>query len=399
MKQIRKTRIRTFQTPRKVFRLLENKQARAADQNERQVVGGKSEILAEGSKQITRSSFFKRILYSTWNAIPIGYTFPIARELLKTLTKVVFSKLRRRSIEETLDLAPNYPEVKMAPLEMSFTRRPRGVLNWFKDIFSGKPYRLLSDMKDGVLYSPKGGSLSGIFPRTMSKMTDDPITQSILKLNRLMYLESLEEEYQELQNLDSVGLNQLMARLLNAGKKNTLMLYMFGFRDSQIEILEDRIESVLDGSVSSQKLMAVIREKKHELTRHSGFLGDSASEMRTGLLEEDYELRDFDGILENNDISLSGSVKEKVEKLFSLREELVEEAGKTVGPIEYCRASMYRIAREIGEKVVSANALQNSSDIYFLTIYEVSDLMKKGVIDHQTIERRRNKVNEIVSGN
>jgi hypothetical protein len=297
--------------------------------------------------------------------------------------------------------------LNFTPLEMSFTRRPNGILNWFKDIFSGKPYRLLSDMRDGHLYSPDGGSLKGVFPWTISAILNDPLALSVLKSARNEKLAGLVSEYQQLGDLESQTHTRLLDLLRSGGAKNALMFYMQGFRDSQIHVADEMIREVIDScglpSVYRVNLSDAVygNQTGFELNvPRRGYMGIGRWGPELGFLDASYALPSLKDDLDkegNGAIydSIPQVAQRRLPRLLRIREELVQEAGMTIEPVEYCRSAFYRLSKELGRRLVGANIIDKAGDINFLTVREVAKALRRKQADRDAISRRKDTFSDL----
>lgn len=357
-----------------------------------------SMILEEGKKAEDDASWAKKKLYTTWNSIPWACAPMIAGELGVAILKSLPGQ------KEALGLEPNYEELRFTPLENSFTRRPNGFFNWFKDIFEGKPYRLLSDMgEDGVLHSPKGGSLENVFPLTTISMIENPMALGILKKERVGQLESLVTEYdKKYQNPESMTTEQLLEALLYVGDQNSIMFYRQGFRDTQVVMaglmIAKEIFSSGLGDDEKKKLVAAIFAcfSTFDLkVPNRGYGREGVPHADLSFVDRKYDFADLTSMLEALGASkefkaLPPEMQERVARLFKIREELAQEAMGTITPIEFCRSTMYGLSKELGKRLVAEGKLKNADDMNFITIYELPDIVSgKAKVDEQVIAERR----------
>lgn len=288
----------------------------------RAVRGEGSMTLHYGKREAEKAGFFKRMIYTTWNSIPWRHSFSIAWELGKAMLRSMWSReLKIRALE----LRPNYPEFRFSVLENSFTRRSNGALNWIKDIAGGKPYRLVSDMEDGELLSPRGGSLVGIFPKTMLGMLRNPLTMGVLEAERIGLAADLINDYGEkFGNLEGLDMQGLLGALKYVGENNSVMFYRCGFRDSLLEMA---------------------RKRMNEITGGRGSIGVEADR--------------------------------RVARLDSIIHELEQEVNAMNGILDSFRKQFHRISLELGKTMWNEGIIDWPLKIAFSTIYEV----EKGIAD------------------
>lgn len=370
-------------------------------------------ILAEGKKAEENASWLDRKLYSTWNSIPFAYAPRIFGELLMTV-------IRQRSLggqKEPLDLKPAYPAFNFTPLENSFTRRPNGAWNWVKDVVlefvadipgegtyqGGRPYRILSDMgEDGVLLAPKGGDLTDVFPATIIKMMGDPYAMGVLKKERQGQLGEIVTQYSGKYNEpQKMGTDELVKAVKYVGHENAVMFFRQGFRDSQVfmltRMLGGMIASSKLGKEEKTRLMGWLAKHGERLVlnhKGRGYSDDNFGHPDTGFLGMKYRMRDIGELPGDEEKEIFGKLpketRDAMNRLFKMREELVQEANETIVPIEYCRNTIYRLSRELGKRLVGVGKLKEASDINFLTVYELDDIIDgSATADDELIKSRR----------
>ena|GEM_PF-3986041 len=372
-------------------------EAAAKQKKERKgVVRQSSAILEEGKKAEENTSAFTKAFYTTWNSIPWAHSPSIAVELWKT----IFKQGSFGGQKEALKLEPNYKELNFTPLENSFTRRANGFGNWMADVFGGKPYRILSDMgEDGVLYSPKGGSLEEVFPVTIMRIVNDPLAMGILKEERIGQLEELVNAYEEKYGkLGEMETPELFEALKEVGDENSVMFYRQGFRDSQVYFIEKMLRGVvLNSGLTAKEKGRIIgliegRYTKFDIrVANRGYGREGLENAGTDFVDMKYDLPELEIMLGDEAAykKLSGAERAELGHLVKMREELVQEAHATIAPVEFCRRTFYNISAELGSKLAEEGKLAKADDVHFLTVQELGNVIGGAEVDQALIEKRR----------
>jgi hypothetical protein len=353
-------------------------------------------ILGEGREAEKEAGPLDRITYSTWNSIPWAKAPYIALELWAA----IFRQGSLGGQKEGLNMKPNYAELNFTPLENSFTRRPNGAGNWVKDIFSGNPYRILSDLEDGVLYSPDGGSLKNIFPGTINSIIGDPLAMGVLKEARVEQLGTLTAEYKKAySNPAKMGKEELVEAIDDVGFKNKEMFYYQGFRDSMVHKIESEIYHELMTAQMTDEDKAALGGQISGLLPKMEILVPNRGYGRKGIPVVDTSFENMGYSIPKLGEALTGRAKmlfetmpkekrERLEKLVQLKAELVQEGNRMVEAVEYCRGTLYSLSAELGKKLKAEGRVQDASDVNFLTIYELKDVVD-GAADQATVEMRK----------
>jgi hypothetical protein len=353
-------------------------------------------ILKEGGKAKKEAGAIDRITYTTWNSIPWAKAPYIAVELWAR----IFSQGSLGGQREALKMRPNYPELNFTPLENSFTRRPNGAWNWVKDIAGGNPYRILSDIEDGVLYSPDGGSLKNIFPGTILGIINEPLAMGALKEARVGQLSALTKEYKQKYSTPAkMGKEELLAAIEDVGFKNKEMFYYQGFRDSMVHKIESEIGHEIMTAEMTDGDKAALGGQISGLLPEMEIIVPNRGYGRKGLPVADTSFENMKYSIPKLGQALTGRAKmlfetlprekrERLERLVQLKAELVEEGNKMVEAVEYCRATLYSLSAELGNKLKAEGKVQDASDVNFLTIYELGGAVD-GAVDAEAIKRRR----------
>ncbi len=355
-----------------------------------------SQIAKEYDEAKKGMGWFDNLKYTTWNSIPWAKAPHVALELWAA----IFRQGSMGGQKGALNMKPNYVELNFTPLENSFTRRPNGVGNWIADIADGNPYRILSDLDEGVLYSPNGGSLEHIFPLTIKNMLNDPLAMGALKEARIGQLTSLSTEYKkEYANPAKMSKDELVEAIEEVGYKNKEMFYYQGFRDSMVHTLSGEIGGIIKTAhmTDEDKLLlggqiADLLPKMEIIVPNRGYGRKGIPVADTSFAKMRYSIPNLGEVLTGRAKMLFETMpaekKEKLAKLVQLKAELVQEGNKMVEAVEYCRATLYSLSAELGKKLKAEGKIAEPSDVNFLTIYELKDVVD-GTADQATVERRR----------
>lgn len=355
-----------------------------------------SVISGEGERAKEEAGALDKMLYTTWNSIPWAKAPYIALELWAA----IFRQGSLGGQREGLDMKPNYAELNFTPLENSFTRRPNGAWNWVKDIFGGNPYRILSDMEDGVLYSPDGGSLKNVFSGTIKSILEDPLAMGALKEARIGQLGTLIAEYEkDYSSPAKMSKEELVEAIEEVGFGNKEMFYYQGFRDSMVHKIGSEISHEINTAHMTDEDKAGLGGQIAGLLPEMEIIVPNRGYGRKGIPVADTSFEKMEYSIPNLGEALTGRAKmlfetmpgekrERLARLVRLKAELVQEGNRMVEAVEYCRATLYSLSAELGKKLKAEGRVQEASDVNFLTIYELEGVVD-GTADQEVIKRRR----------